>query len=186
MSIPQQLDLGRDVHVIKLAREIAIDHYPVTDVLARYGVASEDWEALQEWPRFQELLNYERQQWHGALNTNARVRLKSATLIEEWMEEADGHLHDKAGSLGQKIELIKLLGKFAMLDAPPADAAIASGGGRVTININMGGPQVDYEDEGPVIDMVAEEQDPDLVEFDWEEEFPIDPVPGSEAIFEDA
>jgi hypothetical protein len=185
MGVPQTLDLGKDVHVIKLAREVAIDHYPLDAILERYGVSSEDWEALQEYPRFQEILNYERQQWHGALNTNARVRLKSATIIEEWMEEADAHLHDKSGSLGQKVELVKLLGKFAQLETPPVGLDASGGSGRVTINISMGPKKVEYEDEGTVIDMVAE-QDGDTIEFDWEAEFDVAPAVGSEAIFEDA
>jgi hypothetical protein len=184
MGVPQPLDLGKDVHVIKLAREVAIDHYPLSQILDRYQISDEDWEALQEWPRFQELLSHERQQWHGSLNTNHRVRLKSATLIEEWMEEADNHLHDSSGSLGQKIELIKLLGKFALLDAPaPMEAAASSG--RVTININMGASQVDYEAQEDMIDITPQESDPDAIDFDWEEEFTAAPMAGSEAIFED-
>jgi hypothetical protein len=185
MSVPQALDLGKDVNVVKLAREIAIDHYPIAEVLARYQIDEDTWDALNEWPRFTELVAFEKQQWHGALNTNARVRLKSATLIEEWMEEGDRYLHDKETSLNSKVELIKLLGKFAQLDAPAA-AEAATAGGRITININMGTAQVAYKDEGPILDAVDyEESDPNAVEFDWEEEFPVNPVEGSEAIFEE-
>ena len=186
MSVPQPLDLGKDVHVIKLAREVAIDHYPLNEVLDRYGVSTEDWEALQEWPRFQELLAYEKQQWHGALNTNQRVRLKSATLIEEFMEKGDAYLHDKETSFNSKIEFVKLLGKFAGLDAPVPTTGPAVGG-RVTININMGSKEVAYDGQPDMIDITNyQEQDPDTIEFDWEAEFEANPVEGSMAIFEEA
>jgi len=186
MTVPQALDLGKDVNVVKLAREIAIDHYPVADVLARYQIDNDTWDALNEWRRFQELLAHERQQWHGALNTNARIRLKSATLIEEWMEEGDTYLHDKSQTLNSKIELLKLLGKFSQLDTPPtAEQAVA--GGRVVINISMGEAKVAYEDAAPTIDITDyQERDPDVIEFDWETEFEPNPIAGSEAIFEDA
>ena len=186
MTPATPLDLGKDVHVIKLAREVAIDHYPLQEVLDRYGVTSEDWEALQEWPRFQELLDYERQQWPGALNTNQRVRLKSATLIEEFMEKGDAYLHDKDTTFNSKIEFIKLLGKFAGLDAPAPTVGPAAGG-RVTININMGSKEVVYSDQSDMIDVTDyAEKDPDTIEFDWEAEFEPRPVEGSMAIFEEA
>lgn len=186
MGVPQPLDLGKDIHVIKLAREVAIDHYPLNEVLDRYGVSTEDWEALQEYPRFQELLAFEKQQWHGALNTNQRVRLKSATLIEEFMEKGDAYLHDKETTFNSKIEFVKLLGKFAGLDAPAPTVGPAVGG-RVTININMGSKEVAYDGQPDTIDVTDyQEQDPDTIEFDWEAEFEANPVEGSMAIFEQA
>jgi hypothetical protein len=178
------LDLARDINVIKLAREVAIDHFPIQDILDKYRIDEETWEALQRWPRFNELVDYERQQWNSALNTNTRVKLKSATVIEEWMEHGHQLLHDASQTFGNKIELVKILGKFAGLEAQEKTVG-ETAAGRVTINIKIGDQQLEFDD-GQVIDAVPVEnieESPDEITFDWEEEFPVNPTEDAEAVF---
>lgn len=186
MAPDQQLNLGKDIDVIRLAREVAIDHYPIQDILNRYNIDTGTWDALNEWPRFKELVDHERQQWQSALNTNTRIKLKSATVIEEWMEHGNKLLHSAQETFNSKIELIKLLGKFSGLDAQDKIIGEAAAG-RVTINIKIGDKNVGYEEETfiPTIEAVVEE-DPDQIEYDWDEEFPVEPTENAEAIFADA
>jgi len=183
MTSQTPLDLGRDTDVIRLAKEIAIDHYPVADILARYNIDAETWDALNEWPRFKELVEHERQQWNSALNTNTRIKLKSGTVIEMWMEEGNKLLHSASESFNSKIELIKLLGKFSGLEAQERIIG-ETAAGRVTINIKIGNDQIGYED-AEIIDAVPViiESDPDQIDYDWDEEFEPSPTEDAEALF---
>lgn len=166
------LDLGKDINVIKLAREVAIDHYPIADVLTRYNISTDEWDALQAWPRFKELVEVERQNWNSALNTGTRIKLKSATVIEEWMEEGYRILHDAKESFSSKVELLKLLGKFSGIDTPEQRQGEVAG--RVTINIKIGDTTMAYDGEGGQMiesEVVIPEDDPDTVDYDWDGEF---------------
>jgi len=184
MNAIAPLDLGRDINVVKLAREVAIDHYPIADILARYQITEEVWDQLQEWPRFKELVETERQNWHSATNTNTRIRLKSATLIEEWLEEGYKLLHSTNESFSNKNELIKLLGKFSGLEAQ--EKVIGDIAGRVTINIKIGETNVGYDGDAQVIEQeVLQESDPDVIDFDWEEEFAPNPTADAFEFFEE-
>lgn len=165
------LDLGKDFNVIKLAREVAIDHYPIAEILSRYNITTEEWDALNAWPRFTELVETERQQWNSALNTPARIKLKSATVIEEWMQEGHRLLHADKESFSSKVELLKLLGKFAGIDTPELRQGETAG--RVTINIKIGDTNIGWEGETSQIieEVPIIEADPNTVDYDWEGEF---------------
>jgi hypothetical protein len=186
MNAVTPLDLGRDVNIIKLAREVGIDHYPIADILARYNISEAEWEALQEYPRFQELVEIERQNWNSALNTNGRIKLKSATLIEEWMEEGHRLLHASGESMNSKVELIKLLGKFSGLDTPAQMQGEMAG--RVTINIKIGDTVHAFDGvDGNMIEAEAyNEGDADTIEYDWDEEFEADPTEDAMTVFDAA
>jgi hypothetical protein len=180
MAVPAALDLGKDINVIKLAREVAIDHYPINDILLRYNITPEEWDALNEWPRFKELVEVERQNWNSALNTQARIKLKSATLIEEWMEEGHRLLHDTTESMNSKVELVKLLGKFSGLESPSQIQGEVAG--RVTINIKIGDELHAFDGEGgEMIEAVSE--DAEVVDYDWDSTFPTAPTADAEAVF---
>src|SRR6188768_727111 len=164
MNAVTPFDLGKDINIIKLAREVAIDHYPINEILARYGIPHHIWDELEVWPRFVELVEIERQNWNSATNTNQRIKLKSATLIEESMEKLYDALHGNE-TLNSKIELIKILGKFAGLDAP--SQTIGEVAGRVTINIKIGETQFAFDGDGSdmIESVVVDEEDPDVVEY---------------------
>jgi hypothetical protein len=184
MTPARPLDLARDADVIRLAKEVAIDHHPIADILTRYNIDEATWDALNEWPRFKELVDHERQQWNSALNTNTRVRLKSSTIIEEWMEEGYRLLHDAKENFSAKIELIKLFGKFSGLDAQEKVIG-ETATGRVTINIKIGDQNVEYQ-EGPVLEaipIVEPEADPDQIDYDWDQEFPVAPTEDADEFF---
>lgn len=184
MNAVTPFDLGKDINIIKLAREIAIDHYPVNDILARYNITEDIWDQLQEWPRFVELVEIERQNWNSATNTNARIRLKSATLIEEWMEEGYKLLHATGETFNSKIELLKLLGKFSQLDTPvKMEGEVA---GRVTINIKIGDTQLAFDGDGAdmIESTIVKEDDADIISYDWDEEFAPNPTEDAELVFE--
>jgi hypothetical protein len=100
------------------------------------------------------------------------------------MEHGHQLLHDASQTFGNKIELVKILGKFAGLEAQEKTVG-ETAAGRVTINIKIGDQQLEFDD-GQVIDAVPVEnieESPDEITFDWEEEFPVNPTEDAEAVF---
>lgn len=128
----------RDIDLIKFAREIAVDHWDIEDVLDRYQLRYDDFRLLFEFPRFAQLLANEEESWSSAKNTHERVRLKSAALIESYLEQAAKDLHDPNQTLIAKTGLAKLVGSFAGLGEEALRASKGSSGGGFSITINLG------------------------------------------------
>lgn len=128
----------RDIDLITFAREIAIDHYDIDDILNRYQLRYEDLALLFEFPRFTQLLANESETWASAKNTHERVRLKSAAVIETYLETAAKELHDPNQTLIAKTGLAKLIGSFAGLGEEALRASKGAGGSGFSITINLG------------------------------------------------
>ena len=147
----------RDIDLITFAREIAVDHWDIEDVLDRYQLQYDDFRLLFEFPRFTQLLANEEEAWSSAKNTHERVRLKSAALIESYLEAAHKSLHDKNETLIAKTALAKLVGSFAGLGEEALRAQKGGGSGSgFSITINLGDRTLKVgidgaSDRGPVL-----------------------------------
>jgi hypothetical protein len=123
-----------------LARQIAMDLFPLDDVLELHKLSDEQWTAIQANPAFQSTLKDMIVEWNSAGNTRARVRIKAATGFEAVMEPLLADCVDRTIPLNQRIEGLKMLAKIGeLVDAPE----IGAGGGadRVMINIYTGSPE---------------------------------------------
>ena len=125
-----------EVQLLKLAREIAMDIAPLTQILASNGLTETDWELVQKNSRFRKYLTSASEEWNSALNTHERVRVKAAAMIEEWLPELYTRMHDKAEPLNHKIEAGKLARDLAGFTNK--NIGVEGGGERVTISINLG------------------------------------------------
>lgn len=125
-----------EVQLLKLAREIAMDIAPLTQILSSNGLTEADWEHVQKNSRFRKYLTSASEEWNSALNTHERVRVKAAAMIEEWLPELYTRMHDKAESLNHKIEAGKLARDLAGFTNK--NIGVEGGGERVTISINLG------------------------------------------------
>lgn len=140
-----------DLKLIRLAREVAMGIKPLEDVLTNHDISIVEFEKLKGNPRFLHLFSSEVQAWESAINTQERVKLKSASLLEEWLPELYARMNDRTESLSAKIEGGKLVrdlgglgGKFNVDGAAPGD--------RVSITINLGADvKLQYSREAPVI-----------------------------------
>jgi len=128
--------IQRDIDLVRLAREIAIDHYDIDDLLTRYQLSYDQWGALLEYERFNDLLANEEEAWSSAKNTRERVKLKSASVIEMYLEDAAKSLLDAKETLVAKTGLAKLVASFAGIGTE-ADQKHAGGSG-FSITINLG------------------------------------------------
>lgn len=138
MAQPPALTHHKDeLLLVKLAREIAIDHYDIETILKTYQISLEQWENIKANPQFQRLLESEIAAWQGAENTQERTALKAAALVEEWLPEANSILHDRNAALTGKVELGKLLARIAGLGLTGANVE-GGGADRFSITINLG------------------------------------------------
>jgi hypothetical protein len=139
-KVPATINTNEDIGLVKLAREIAINHFPIETILKTYQISDETWEEIQKNPRFQALLKQEIEDWHGALNTHERVKLKTAAMIEEYLPEGNVRLHDHNETLNSKVELLKLLARIAGMGLTNAEGAGGSGE-KFSVTINLGADQ---------------------------------------------
>lgn len=128
-----------DLLLVKLAREIAMDIYPLETILKQYSITPEKWDELQLNGKFKILLESECAAWSTALNTHERVKLKAAAMMEEWLPELNNRMHDPDENLPAKIEAGKMLSKIAGMGLP--GQVEGSTPERFTVTINLG-PQV--------------------------------------------
>ena len=105
----------RDIVLVQLAREIAIDHLNTDDILRLYNINTEEWELIKENPRFAQLLEQEIIAWQTATNTAERTKLKAGAIIEAWLPESNMRLHDQQETLPAKVELAKMIARIAGL-----------------------------------------------------------------------
>jgi hypothetical protein len=157
MNLPlTTFDLGPDIfsdqRMLVLAREIAMNIHPVEDIIERHGIKREDFETILRNERFARLLEDAATSWEGALNTGERIKVKSLSMLEDWLASAYAMLHEPKHPLRDKVELAKLVGRFAgMGEKSTLDTNTAD---RVNITINLGAEkhvaaEFTIEHEGP-------------------------------------
>lgn len=139
MAVPAvQSPTEADVILVKLAREIAMDIGDLQTILKNHSITAKQWETIQTNHRFVELLGSAIEEWEGALNTHGRVKIKAASMIELWLEEANKLLHERGETLSVKIELAKFLARLAEMGLTNAKYEGAGAGDRFSVTINLG------------------------------------------------
>lgn len=135
LSLPPENDL--DTTMLRVARDIAMDIYPLPTILVNAGISVQDFNTWKEHPRFLEYLRSETEAWKSATNTVERTKLKAAVIMEEFMIEANARLHDKTIALNHRVELGKLVAKIAGMGEPKL---LNAGAGTPTfqLKINIG------------------------------------------------
>lgn len=132
-----------DFLLVKLSREIAMNIFDIETILERYKVDENTWEFIQYHPRFIQLLQNAITEWESALNTEERVKVKSATMIELWLAHASTLLHRDTEDTGKKTELAKFIARLANMGL--GNAQVQGGGERLSIVINLGSDQLKIE-----------------------------------------
>lgn len=112
-----------------------MDIYELEDILKHFNIAQDQFQTISKHPEFVRAIAEHRATWNSSLNANERVKAKSATLIEGWLEEAHMRLHDQGESLNHKVEVAKLISRLAGIGVNNAEVNSAE---RFSININLG------------------------------------------------
>lgn len=126
-----------DQLLVRLAREIAMDHYELDEILKRYQIDARHWERIKEDKYFTSVLASEIASWNETVNTHQRSKLKAAAVIEDWLPEAHKMLHARGESLAARVSLAQLLTKIAGMGAA-VEGEVIGDGGKFVININLG------------------------------------------------
>lgn len=129
----------RDLILVQLSREIAMDIHPLETILANHEIAQTRWEEIRRMPRFEQLLRAQVEEWNSALNTAERVKLKALSCVEEAMPEFFARMHDPKEALPAKVRALEVFGNLAGL----GKGVVAGGGGgeKFSVTINLGADQ---------------------------------------------
>lgn len=147
-----------EVTLLRLARELALDIHPIETILEQLGVSGTQFAAIKQNPRFQALHAQAVAEWESAINTNERVKLKAAALMEYWLPELHARLWDNKENLAAKIEGAKLVAKLADLGVTRAEQS-GPVGDKFVVQINLGSSEpLKFEKDLPakVIDVSPE------------------------------
>lgn len=121
--------------MLKLARELAMDIYPLEKILEVHGVPWSEWEIINKNSVFQSYLRSSIEEWQSAVNTGERVKLKSLAFVEEALPEFFARAHDASENLSAKTEVLKTIAKFAGVGGT-VDGTVS--GEKFSVTINLG------------------------------------------------
>lgn len=144
-SLPPAPDLNESA-MIKLAREVVQDIYPLPAVLTRYKLTQSQFDLhVKEHPFFKRVSEQFRLEWEGTTNTATRLKVKAQAAIEDGLSTLAARMTDEKEDLGKATETAKLIARLAGVDG--ADKTPGTGE-KVIIEINLGGDQIKIE-KGP-------------------------------------
>jgi hypothetical protein len=128
-----------DTMMLKLARELAMDIRPLEDILEVLHISRAEWDSVKETAAFQRYLRSSLEEWHSALNTQERVKLKSLAMVEESLPEFYARMHDAREALPAKTEVLKTISRFAGVGGNTSYEG--SGSEKMIVTINLGADQ---------------------------------------------
>lgn len=136
LSLPPENDIDTSMRLV--ARNLAMDIYPISKILEFCGVTAAHFHAWKEHPRFLAYLKAETEAWNAAQNTAERTKLKAGIIMEEWMTEAYSELRNGKQPLNHRVELGKLVAKIAgMGESSGFSGGGGGGGGGFSLQINI-------------------------------------------------
>jgi hypothetical protein len=133
-------DEGGELFAIEfaaLAREIAMDIFPIEQILELHRLDDEEWQRIQANQKFRQMLADLTREWNATATTVERVKVKAASGLESTLEVYIRAITDDNIPLAQRVEAGKFLARLGELDGSKNTVGI--GGSGVTINISTGG-----------------------------------------------
>jgi len=124
-----------------LAREIAMDIFPLTQVLELHRLDDAEWSRISTNPKFVAMLDSMVRDWQSASNTRERVRIKAATGLEAVMETYIADILDPGIPLTQRVEAGKFLARLGELDSQ----GMGEIGEKFSITLNIGQHHVESQ-----------------------------------------
>lgn len=126
-----------DTMLLSIARDIVMDIQELPAILEKHRINADDFETISQNATFHVYLKSYQQEWNSPVNTEHRVKIKAAAIVEMYLEEANKRLHAIGEKLGDKNDLLKTIAKLA---GQGFQASGNEGGAEsVTINIGIGG-----------------------------------------------
>jgi hypothetical protein len=126
----------REINIVKLAREIAMDLRELDQILEHHLIDRQAFEQLKRNPYFCRVLSSEVEAWQSATNTGERVKLKAAAMMEELLPTLFERIVNPKEDLMKVVKGGELVTKLAGLNAE--DNKNINPSDKVVITINMG------------------------------------------------
>jgi hypothetical protein len=126
-----------EAKLVKLARQIAMGIKDVPDILSDNGLTVQQFDDVKRMPHFVRLLESEVKAWGAAENTNGRLKIKAAAMLEEYLPEFYARLNDRNEPLMAKIKALELAARIAGFGDRDV-APTGTPGDKVHVVINLG------------------------------------------------
>jgi len=132
--------LKDDVSMSRFAMEVARDMLPFDQICACHGITQEEFQtSIVNSLQFQKYYSEYKTLWEAPTQTDQRVAIKAAAIVEDFLPKADELLHDDTQGLQTRNDLLKTLVKLAGLGTEKPNGDFGGGGPsagtRVIINL---------------------------------------------------
>lgn len=124
------------IDLATLAREIAMDIFPLEQILDLHKLDDEEWAKICANAKFKQMIDQMAREWAATTSTGERVKVKAQTGLESQLEIYVRDIADSSIPLAQRVEAGKFLARLGELDGQRG--VIGAVGGGVTINIITG------------------------------------------------
>ena len=139
LAIPDD-QLGLSHLSASICAELAAGLADAEGIKDKYELTDQQWGKLSQNPAFRNMLKDAISKFSGDMNAGKRIMLKAEILLEDSLPVLDEMIHDREGSVSNKLDGIKQL---AVLAQKGGKAGTEGGGGGsgfdVQIHINTGG-----------------------------------------------
>lgn len=123
------------VKLAKLARERVMNLKPLDDILNVFELSKKQFAEIEAMPAYQRIVEHYAIEWNSALSTPDRVKLRSATTVEDNMDILSTRMVDPTTPLTASVETMKLFAKLAGLGEKKDEMPSSE---KFIININLG------------------------------------------------
>lgn len=120
----------------KLAREVVIQIREIPDILPQFGITPSQYDRLIQHPSYKRILEAISIDWNAATNTEARIKLNAAAILEDNLHVLGGRMGSDDEPLREVIEAGKLFSRLAGLAGD--QESHVGGEGKFVINIDLG------------------------------------------------
>ena len=122
----------------QLAREVAMNIRERSTILRDFNLTDEHYAFLETYHEFyKHALKAACIEWHAPLNTQERIKVEAAAILEDSLVGLGARMQNRAEGLPGVVEVAKLFAKVAGVGE--LDGSNAAPGERFTINIDLGG-----------------------------------------------
>jgi hypothetical protein len=139
-----------------LAREVATNIKPRTQILEEFGLTEERFKEIETIPYFKNAVDAYATEWNAPANTAKRIGIKASMLIEDSLPDIGGRMVDRAEPLRDAVEAAKFLAKLGNLGE---EKGAMGAGEQVKITINIGNQSLVF-DKTPEVQPLAEGEQP--------------------------
>jgi hypothetical protein len=122
-----------------LALEIVKNIRDAPEILRQFGISEHEYGDLADTSVFKDMLRQAQAEWGGAGNTQERVKLKAAVLVEEALPDMYGQLTNKEEPLSSRVALLQTLSKLGGLGQQVLTPQGGTPGNVFRLEINFAG-----------------------------------------------